>query len=110
MVNITNDSWYGPYLEQQQHLALAAFRSVEHRRTLVRSTNTGISAFVDPAGRIVARTPVFEEATLTADVPKMTGTTVYQVIGDVVGYGALLAIGAVWVMSRRKTKESERAV
>jgi apolipoprotein N-acyltransferase len=106
MVNITNDSWYGPYMEQAQHLALAAFRTVEHHRALVRSTNTGISAFIDPVGRVTARTPMFEEATLTGTVPKMTGTTVYEVIGDVVGYASLLTLAWVWLRARRQTRRT----
>jgi apolipoprotein N-acyltransferase len=103
MVNITNDSWYGPYMEQAQHLALASFRTVEHHRALVRSTNTGISAIVDPAGRTVAQTPNFRPATLVAEVPKMTGTTVYEVLGDVVGWAALAVLAWAWWRGRRKT-------
>jgi len=55
MVNLTNDSWYGAGHEQEQHLMLAAVRSIEHRRWLLRATSTGISAFVDAAGRVVQR-------------------------------------------------------
>jgi apolipoprotein N-acyltransferase len=102
MMNITNDSWYGPYKEQEEHLALAAFRAVEHRRALVRSTNTGISALIDPAGRVFARTPKFKETTLVGSVPKMEGTTVYEVIGDVVGYAALAALAFGLILRRRR--------
>jgi apolipoprotein N-acyltransferase len=103
MVNITNDSWYGRDKEQEEHLALASFRAVEHRRALVRSTNTGISALIDPAGRVVARTPKFVETTLTGEVPRMEGTTVYEVVGDVCGYAALLILAGAWVAARRKS-------
>lgn len=89
MVNITNDSWYGDTTEPPIHLSLAKFRSVEHRRALVRSTNTGISALVDPAGRVVKQTRTYHEETLVGEVPKMTGDTVYQHLGDTVGYLAL---------------------
>jgi apolipoprotein N-acyltransferase len=97
MVNVTNDSWYGDTVQPMEHLALAAFRAVEHRRALVRSTNTGISAVVDPAGRIVARTRQWREETLVAEIPRMSGETLYQRAGDVVGWAALATCGlAAW--------------
>lgn len=103
MVNVTNDSWYGP-VEPRIHLALAQFRAIEHRRWLIRSTATGISAFVDAAGRL-RRTSGFETAeTLIADVPMIAGgPTVYGVVGDVLGWLALLAsaLGLAWPRLRR---------
>ena len=62
LVNITNDAWFGDTSCPEQHLMLSAFRAVENRTWLVRVANTGISAFVDPVGRILHRTAVFEEA------------------------------------------------
>lgn len=104
MVNVTNDSWYGPYKEQEEHLALATFRAIEHRRALVRSTNTGISALIDPNGRVVARTAKFVETTLVGEVPKMEGTTVYEIVGDIVGYAALILLAAGFVIGRRQRR------
>lgn len=106
MVNITNDSWYGDTTEPPIHLSLAKFRSVEHRRALVRSTNTGISALVDPSGRVVKQTGTYTEETLVGDVPRMSGETVYQHVGDLVGYVSLglLALGG-W-LGRRRTRAS----
>jgi apolipoprotein N-acyltransferase len=90
MVNVTNDSWYGPK-EPRIHLALAQFRAIEHRRWLVRSTATGISAFVDAAGRIRKRSGFETAETLVADVPMIAGgPTVYGVVGDLVGWLAVL--------------------
>lgn len=100
MVNITNDSWYGDTTEPPIHLSLAKFRAVEHRRALVRSTNTGISALVDPAGRVTAQTKTYVEETLVGAVPKMTGDTVYQHVGDAVGYAALVVL--LWGGFRRR--------
>jgi apolipoprotein N-acyltransferase len=102
LLNLTNDSWYGDTVQPMEHLALAAFRSIEHRRALVRSTNTGISAFVDPAGRIVSRTQQYRAETLLGSVPKMAGTTVYEVVGDVFGWGALGILTWAWFRSRRR--------
>lgn len=102
MVNITNDSWYGDTTEPPIHLALAIFRAVEHRRPLVRSTNTGISAFVSSTGRVVSQTKTYHQQTLMSEVPKMHGSTLYQHVGDWPGYGALLLLGFGWGSSRRK--------
>ncbi|WP_373045658.1 apolipoprotein N-acyltransferase [Vulgatibacter sp.] len=101
MVNITNDSWYGPH-EPPIHLALATFRSIEHRRWLIRSTATGISAFVDAAGRPV-RTSGFEtEELLVHEVPMITGgPTLYGRFGDWPGWFALAAC-AVGLFRRRR--------
>ena len=81
MFNLTNDSWYGNTIEPMEHLVLASFRAIEHRRALVRSTNTGISAIVDPVGRIVQRTAQWTRETLVGRIPLMQGRTVYAVPG-----------------------------
>ena len=86
LLNLTNDSWYGKTTEPIEHLALASFRSIEHRRSLVRSTNTGISAFVDPVGRIVTRSGIWTRETLIDSVPMMQGRTIYALLGDWLGW------------------------
>ncbi len=97
MFNLTNDSWYGNTIQPLEHLVLASFRAIEHRRALVRSTNTGISAIVDPVGRIDRRTAQWTQATLAGRIPLMQGRTVYAVLGDWIGWLcaiiALLGIG-----------------
>jgi apolipoprotein N-acyltransferase len=90
MFNLTNDSWYGNTVEPMEHLVLASFRSIEHRRALVRSTNTGISAIVDPAGRIARRTNQWTKASLTGRIPLMQGRTVYAVLGDWIGWACAI--------------------
>ena len=69
LVNITNDAWYGRTSAPYQHLAMAAFRAVENGRYLVRAANTGITAVVDPRGRVLERTDLFERTVLVRDVP-----------------------------------------
>jgi apolipoprotein N-acyltransferase len=94
LVNITNDSWYGDGPEQAQHLALAAFRSVEHRRFLVRATNTGHSAYVDPAGRILDKADRWVQASLLREVALLEGETVYHRFGDWFAWLCLAAAAA----------------
>ncbi|MDA8428584.1 MAG: apolipoprotein N-acyltransferase [Geobacteraceae bacterium] len=111
MINLTNDSWYGKSTEPIEHLALASFRSIEQRRSLVRSTNTGISAFVDPVGRIVKRSGIWTRETLVERVPMMQGRTVYALSGDWLGWVcallSLAGIGQALVVSTRRATSSQ---
>ena len=68
LVNLTNDSWFTSSVVAEWHLALAKLRAVEHRRYLVRATNNGVSAVVDPTGRVVARAEHGRAVGLTAKV------------------------------------------
>jgi len=83
LVNITNDAWFGKSSAPYQHFSMAVFRAVENRRSLVRAANTGISGFVDPIGRIVASTPLDEEAALIRRVPIFQKKTFYTRYGNV---------------------------
>jgi apolipoprotein N-acyltransferase len=67
-VNQTNDAWYDSSSAAYQHLAASVFRAVENRRTLVRAANTGVSAVVDPLGRIVIETALLQPGVVTATV------------------------------------------
>ncbi len=105
LFNLTNDSWYGNTVEPMEHLVLASFRSIEHRRALVRSTNTGISAIVDPVGRIVRRTDQWTKASLTGSIPLMQARTVYAMAGDWIGWVCaiitLVGLGRALLTSKR---------
>jgi apolipoprotein N-acyltransferase len=103
LVNITNDAWYGKTGAPYQHFSMAVFRSVETRRALVRSANTGISGFIDPVGRIVSKSPIFEDAVMGEDVPLMQGQTPYVRFGDVFAVSCLLA--AVLILLQGQIKQ-----
>jgi len=98
LANITNDAWFGRTAAPYQHFSMAVFRAIENRRSLVRSANTGISGFVDPAGRIIASTPLFREAVITRTVPIIKTSTFYTRNGDVFAKGCLLVLllAAFW--------------
>lgn len=72
LVNVTNDSWFGPDGEPYLHLALTRFRTVETRLPLLRSTNTGFSVWMDAIGETRARSGLFESAVLNAEIEKRT--------------------------------------
>lgn len=82
LANLTNDAWFGDTTEPWIHLALAKFRAIEHRRFFVRSTNSGVSAFIDPVGRVLATTSTFKEQTLVHQIAWLKGRTLYEVLGD----------------------------
>ena len=95
LVNLTNDSWYGEGPEQVQHLALSRLRAIELRRSMVRSTNTGISALVDPVGRLTAVTENWAADTALGSVRLRDDKTLALRLGAIPGWLALLvAIGA----------------
>ncbi len=102
LVSITNDGWYGTTSAPYQHLAMARFRSVETGRYLVRAANTGISAVVDPRGRLLAATRLFEERALVSDVAISTESTPYLALGESFGLLCLLATAflAGWARPR----------
>jgi apolipoprotein N-acyltransferase len=104
LVNLSNDVWFGDSAELPLHHAFAALRAVEHRRYLVRADNVGISAVVDPVGRVVVQTRPFIPATLHAEVAWLDQDTIYDRIGDVVAWLAVTAFAlSLW---RRPTSRS----
>jgi apolipoprotein N-acyltransferase len=100
LVNLTNDSWFGRTGEPAQHLALSAFRAVELRIPMLRVTNSGVTAYVDPTGEVIDPTPLFEETCTVAVVPRIptTGATLYARVGSLpVHLLGLLTLGALLV-------------
>jgi apolipoprotein N-acyltransferase len=111
LANLTNDAWFGDTTEPWIHLALAKFRAIEHRRFFVRATNSGVSAFIDPVGRVLAASHPFKEETLVHEIAWLRGRTVYEVLGDYPYWIALLFAGyaAFSRPARRRTAVAARA-
>jgi apolipoprotein N-acyltransferase len=105
LINVTNDAWFGKTSEPYLHLALSVFRAVESRVALVRSTNTGVSAFIDPAGRILSQTNIYDPETLLEKIPMMEGGSVYQTIGGWPVYLCIGVIGFLFVRIRIKQRK-----
>jgi apolipoprotein N-acyltransferase len=96
LTTITNDAWYGTSSAAYQHWDQASMRAIEEGRYLARAANTGISGFVDPYGRVIAKTPLFEQATVVQDVRFIRDRTIYSRIGDLVAWLSLaLSIAAL---------------
>jgi len=99
LVNMTNDAWFGDTTEPWEHLALAQLRAVEHRRYLVRGTNSGVSAVIDPVGRVTAHTGAFRQEAISAPIHWMRSRTIYEFFGD---WPWLLVSVAVFAAAYRK--------
>lgn len=103
LVNVSNDAWFGDSIAPHQHLQIARLRSLEAGRWQLRATNTGITAFIDPGGRIHSRVPQFETAVLRARVQPRTGLTPYAATGNGPVVGLCLALlAAGWFVTRRR--------
>jgi len=110
LVTITNDAWFGRTSAPYQHFSMAVFRAVENRVPVIRAANTGISGFIDPEGRILKKSGIFVEATLTESVPLGRGQSVYTKAGDVFAWlcaacSLVLLIGVLLVRGRTMTME-----
>lgn len=99
LVTLANDGWFGDSTEPWLHLALARLRAVEHRRWLVRATNGGVSALVDPTGRVVVRTGLLTRENLRGTVRLLDGETLYGRLGD--WPGALAAVACLLALAPR---------
>jgi apolipoprotein N-acyltransferase len=86
LTTITNDAWYGHSSAPYQHFLQASMRAIEQGRYLARAANTGISGIVDPYGRVIQRSAIFERVVIVDDVRTLQSTTIYGRIGDLFAY------------------------
>ena len=103
IVNVTNDGWFGISTGPYQHLQQARLRAIEQGLPLVRAANTGISAVIDPLGRIVARLGLGLEGVLDSDLPAAIAPTPYARAGDIPVL-IILTIAWLYVIRRRTAK------
>ncbi|WP_426438114.1 apolipoprotein N-acyltransferase [Bradyrhizobium genosp. P] len=100
IINVTNDGWFGISTGPYQHLQQARMRSIEEGLPLVRAANTGISAVIDPVGRIVAQLGLGIEGVLDATLPQAAAPTIYARIGNIPA--AVIVIVALAIVLRRR--------
>lgn len=97
---ITNDAWFGTRSATWQHYQMARFRAIENGCYLLRAATTGFSAILDPYGRVVQETRLFDRTLLVADVTLLPRPTPYARVGDVVAWACALA--ALWLIAARR--------
>ncbi len=98
LTTITNDAWFGHTSAPKQHFSIAVLRAVENRRSMARAANTGISGFIDPAGRILETTPMFSDTAITRALPVLEKISFYTAYGDIFAMSAMVAICFVFVL------------
>jgi apolipoprotein N-acyltransferase len=104
LTTITNDAWFGATSAPYQHFEQASMRAIEEGRYLVRSANTGISGIVDPYGRVLTRSGIYEERVLVGDARFLRVSTFYARHGDVLAYVCVLVSVALLMLSRRRVQ------
>jgi len=104
LVNVSNTAWFGRSLAQPQHLQIARMRALETGRPMLRATNTGMTAVIDPRGRVLAVADPFSEAVLRGQVQGYEGATPFVRVGNglAVGLGMLLAAIAFKARTRAR--------
>jgi apolipoprotein N-acyltransferase len=100
LLNVTNDAWFGISTGPYQHFQQARIRAVEEGLPLVRAANNGISAIVDPLGRIIRQLPLGAEGVLDAPLPRPVASTIYARFGDSIS-AMMLAVFLLIVLRYR---------
>ncbi|MFW6243822.1 MAG: apolipoprotein N-acyltransferase, partial [Desulfovibrionales bacterium] len=104
LVNISNDAWFGDTSAPLQHLHLSVLRAVEQNRFVVRATNTGISALIDPKGRITHQSRLFQSGTLYAtEVALIEERTFFSRHGRTVTVSLFAATALLLAIAARRT-------
>jgi apolipoprotein N-acyltransferase len=107
LLNLTNDGWFGISTGPYQHFQQARVLAIAEGLPLVRAANTGISAIVDPLGRIIKDLPLGTEGILDSALPQPIAPTPYARLGDSIAY-AFVAGALVLALARRRTKPASR--
>jgi apolipoprotein N-acyltransferase len=107
LLNVTNDGWFGISTGPHQHLQQARVRAIEEGLPLVRAANTGISAIVDPLGRIVRSLPLGEEGVIDGPLPRPIAPSLYAKTGDGL-IGLVLGTVFIAVLRARSRRSSGR--
>ena len=100
IVNVTNDGWFGISTGPYQHFQQARVSAIELGLPLARAANTGISAVVDPVGRIVNSLPLGAEGVFNSPLPRAIGAPIYARVGDAPAF-IIMLIALIAVVRRR---------
>jgi apolipoprotein N-acyltransferase len=112
LINQTNDAWFGDTIAPYQHHMIAAFRAIENRRYLLRSTNTGLTAVVDPLGKTLASLLPYTESVLPMEISLLTYQSTYTQLPISLMWLTLAAITAfaVCALAIRSRSSSQKSL
>jgi apolipoprotein N-acyltransferase len=102
LVNITNDAWFGKTAAAYQHLSMAVIRAAENHVCLARAANTGISAFIDGAGRILWTSEIYVPEAHAVELAWLPGGSLYTRIGDIFAWACVITCGLALILARRR--------
>ncbi|EPC00948.1 hypothetical protein L861_15430 [Litchfieldella anticariensis FP35 = DSM 16096] len=105
LLTVSNDTWFGESIGPLQHLQMARLRALENGRYVMRATSNGVTAVIDPQGRIIARAPQFETTSIQAEVTAMDGLTPFTRTGS---WPAWLLSTLLVLPGIRRKKEGKR--
>jgi apolipoprotein N-acyltransferase len=110
LLNVSNIAWFGDSIALPQHLQISQMRALETGRPMLRATNTGATAVINPKGEVTARLPPFERGVLTATVQGYKGLTPYSFYGNALAIAmAILALGTACLLGFRNKRKSHGA-
>ena len=113
LANVSNVAWFGDSLAPEQHLEISRMRAIETGRTMLRATNTGVTAIITPNGHVAARLPQFTQGVLEGEVQGRVGSTPYVILGNAAALtlaaSALLAALLIAFWPRRGSHVSARS-
>jgi apolipoprotein N-acyltransferase len=110
LLNVSNIAWFGDSIALPQHLQISQMRALETGRPMLRATNTGATAVINPKGEVTARLPPFERGVLTATVQGYKGLTPYSFYGNALAISmAFLALGMACLLGFRNKRKSHGA-
>lgn len=107
LLNVSNIAWFGDSIALPQHLQISQMRALETRRPMLRATNSGATAVIDPNGKVVAQLRPFTNGTLAATVQGYTGWTPYILTGNALVVAlAFFMLGLAWFSLRKKPQQT----
>ena len=104
LTTITNDAWFGPTSAPYQHFEQASMRAIEEGRYMVRAANTGISGIVDPYGRVLAHTDIYQPAVVVGEARFLRASTFYARHGDILAYAGTVMTAVLLLTARRRVQ------
>jgi len=109
IINLTNDSWFGNSIGPYQHLASAQMRAIEYGLSVARVANSGITAFIDPFGRIVKKIPLNQQGFFDVNLIKKNSPTIYQKFGNLVLLTLILSLILIILFLNKNARKSSQS-